>query len=229
MAFIKAVKSATTYANAAAAKAVQVEGGTIAQAGNIDTVSGAISNDISLRSMNAADDSNAENLGSRVVANGGVDGSTTDSVGVSGANGGATLAFFPNKADRTKADPQFVIKGVSTSLAGSATDVIRTPGSHYGSNNTRSQERVKIGDRLIGSKADEAFDNMARPSTEISPGRTKGSNAGNATTMVNPADGSSAVVSEIKSTRAVPGELIYMYGGKLAASGQYKSKETYES
>ena len=229
MAFIKAVKSATTYDNAAAAKAVQVEGGTIAQAGNIDTVSGAIKNDLAIRNMNAADDSNAENLGSRVVANGGVDGSTTDSVGVSGADGSANLAFFPAKANRTASDPQFVIRGVSSSLRGSATDVIRTPGSHYGSNNVRSQERTKISDRLIGSKADEAFDNMARPSTEIVPGRTKGSNAGDATTMVNPADGSAAVASEIKSTRAVPGELIYMYGGKLAASGEYKSKETYES
>lgn len=228
MAF-KSTTSVTTYANAAAMKAAQVEGGTIAQAGNIDTVSGAIKNDLALRSMNSADDSDSQNLGSRVVANAHEVLTTTDLVGVSGADGGATLAFFPAKADRTASKPGFVIRGVSTSLGGNNTDVIRTPGSHYGSNNVRSQERNKISDRLIGSKADEAFDNMARPSTEIVPGRTKGSNAGDATTMVNPADGSAAVASEIKSTRAVPGELVYMYGGKLAASGEYKSKETYES
>ena len=228
MAF-KSTTTATTYDNAAAMKAAQVEGGTIAQAGNIDTVSGAIKNDLAIRNMNSADDSDSQNMGSRVVANLHETLSTTDLVGVSGADGTANIAFFPAKADRTASDPQFVIRGVSSSLRGSATDVIRTPGSHYGSNNVRSQERTKISDRLVGDKSDEAFDTMARPSTEIVPGRTKGSNAGDSTTMVNPADGSAAVVSEIKSTRAVPGELVYMYGGKLAASGEYKSKETYES
>ena len=82
---------------------------------------------------------------------------------------------------------------------------------------------------MIGSKADEAFDVMARPSTEIVPGRTKGSNAGNATTMVNPADGSAAVANEIFPTRAVPGELTYHFGGLgKPTTDEYNAKDAYE-
>ena len=64
MAF-KSTTSSTTYANAKAAKDAQVEGGTVAQAGNVDTDTGVIKNDQSLINMNAADDSEATGPGSQ--------------------------------------------------------------------------------------------------------------------------------------------------------------------
>ena len=48
--------------------------------------------------------------------------------------------------------------------------------------------------------------------------------------MVNPADGSAAVASEIAPSQAVPGELTYFFGELNAATtDEYKAKNLRES
>ncbi len=48
--------------------------------------------------------------------------------------------------------------------------------------------------------------------------------------MVNPADGTAAVATEIFPTRALPGELTYHFGGLgKPTTDEYKAKDEYES
>ena len=117
---------------------------------------------------------------------------------------------------------------VTTSLGGNANTALKA-GAGAIESEAKEVARTKISDRLIGSKADEEFDITARPSTEIVPGRTKGSNAGNASTFVNPVDGTAAVSSEIFPKRDVPGELTYHFGGLAKpTTDEYKAKDSYE-
>jgi hypothetical protein len=233
MAF-KSTTSATTYANAKAMKDAQVEGGTIAQAGNLDVTEATgipdrpIKNQIALADMNADDDSDSLDQGSRVVSNDGTGASTTDRVGVAKAVTGGTLAFNPAPADRTASDPQFIIRGVSTSVGGVSNTVLHSAGSHYPSNNTRTQERIKIQDRVLGSGELLDINVEARPSTEIHPERTKSADVGDRLTFHDPEADSAATVSAQESTRAIPGKLTYMFGGKLAKKDQYKASDAYE-
>ena len=209
------------------------DGGTIIKAGNKASDS-PITNDLSVNTL--ADNLGERRIGSKVVANAGTGAATTDRVGVSGAIAanvadGAVLGF---NASAT----QWVMQGgnVTTTLAGSANTRLASPAreivnSDGGSNDVATKVgRTKITDRLIGSKADEAFDIYAVPSTNIVPGRTKGSNAGNASTMVNPADGTAAVAAEIAPSKALPGELTYHFGALGdPTTDEYKSKEAFEA
>ncbi len=200
-----------------------VDGGTIVQAGNIDTTLGPINNDLGINTL--ADNVGDRTIGSKVVSNDGTGAATTDRAGVDKAVSGGTLAFVP---DPTGARSEtFVIRTVTTKLS----DVANTAIQINGSIGVGQYDNIHgtIADRLIGSKADEAFDVLARPSTQIVPGRTKGSNAGNATTMVNPADGTAAVATEIFPTLALPGELTYHFGGLgKPTTDAYKAKNSNE-
>jgi len=199
-----------------------VDGGTIIKAGN-KVATSPITNDLSLDTL--ADNVGDRAVGSKVVANDGTGGATTDRVGVAKAVSGGTLAFAPDPTG-TRSET-FVIRTVTTKLSDVANTVLQVNGSV--GDGRYDNIHGTIADRLIGSKADEAFDTMARPSTQIVPGRTKGSNAGNATTMVNPADGSAAVANEIFPTLTLPGELTYHFGalGK-PTTDEYKAKNSNE-
>ena len=228
---LKSTTTSSTYANSARAKDSQVEGGTVAHGGDIDTTAGKFSggpikNQIKLDAMRS--DTQDETVGAKMVELTTNTAATTDRVGVTKAYSEGTFAY--NATENTTNGTTWVVRGgnVTQKLSGVSTDVLRQGAN--GAGLPEGTERTKISDRLIGSKADEAFDTMARPSTNIVPGRTKGSNAGDASTMVNPVDGSAAVVSEIKSTRAIPGELVYHFGGAGGPqTDDYKSKEVYES
>lgn len=181
-------------------------GGTAIGIGNTGVTP--LSNDLAI--MTIADDVGGV-IGSVVAANDGTGAATTDRVGVGKAVSGGTLAFNPNARDkRDDRSETWVMKSVTTKLS----DVANTAllGGTIGDGRYDNIHGT-IADRLIGSKADEAFDVLAVPSTQIVPGRTKGANAGDASTMVNPADGSAAVATEIFPTLAVPGELTYHFGG----------------
>jgi len=173
-------------------------------------------------------DDRGESFGSKVVANDGTGGSTTDRAGVTKAVSGGTLAY---QASAT----EWVVRGgnVSTTLGGVAnTQLIGGARDYSGQINDDATQvaRTKISDRLVGSKANEAFDIYARPSTNIVPGRTKGSNAGLPSVFVNPADGTDAVASEIAPSNAVPGELTYHFGAlAVATTDEYKAKDVAES
>ena len=72
---------------------------------------------------------------------------------------------------------------------------------------------------------------LAVPSTQRVPGRTKGSDAGSASTFAAPDTGGSASLTDasITPTRAVPGELTYHFGGVAKpTTDEYKAKDSFE-
>ena len=202
-----------------AAASVVNDGGTVVKGGNIASDS-PMTNGLGLNTL--ADDFGTS-FGSKVVAQA----DTGDKAGVDKAVSGGTLAYSAGATE-------WVIRGgnVSTTLGGVSNDVLAGAARDTGDLNDFATEaaRTKISDRLVGSKADEAFNMFARPSSAIVPGRTKGSNAGNVSTMVNPADGTAAVATEIAPSQAVPGELTYFFGELAAATtDEYKAKNVAES
>tara|TARA_Y100001938_G_C8070858_1_gene422968 strand:- start:385 stop:1077 length:693 start_codon:yes stop_codon:yes gene_type:complete len=221
-AFLAGTKGATFAQGFDFATSGVVDGGTVIQGGAI-VAGDPITNDLGI---NTIADKVSDSHGSKIVTNDGTGAATTDRVGVEKALSGGTLAF---NASAT----QWVMQGgnVTSTLSGASNDILRGGARDFnGDINDEANEvaRTKIKDRLIGSKADEAFDITARPSTQIVPGRTKGSNAGNATTLVNPADGSAAVASEIAASRSVPGELVYRTGAANPVQDDYKAKNANE-
>lgn len=206
-----------------------VQGGTVINAGNIDTTIGPIKNDLALTTI--ADNVGETVIGSKIVTNDGTGAVTTDRVGVEKALSAGTLAFTPDK-DGTRSEI-FIIRGVTTKLSNVAlsAESNRLVGNH-------NDGTVK--DWIYGniasnsgtfSNPNNTYDVLAAPSTDITPNFTHASDGVDGSfTFVNPADGSVAVTTEIFPTRAVPGELTYHHG---AAGGpttdEYKSKEAFES
>ena len=193
-----------------------VKGGNAASDGPVTKVLG----------VNDLADDRGESFGSKVVANDGTGAATTDRVGVAKALSGGTLAF---NASAT----QWVMQGgnVTSTLSGAANDVLRGGARDFnGDINDDAAEvaRVKVGDRLIGNYAAATFDVTARPSTQIVPGRSKGTGAGNAHAFQNTTDTTNAVTTEIAASRSVPGELIYQFGGATPKLDDYKAKNANE-
>jgi len=200
------------------AASVKNDGGTVVKGGGVASDS-PMTNSLGLNTL--ADDFGTS-FGSKVVAQA----DTGDKAGVAKAVSGGTLAYSAGATE-------WVIRGgnVSTTLGGVSNDVLAGAARDTGDLNDFATEaaRTKISDRLVGSKADEAFNMFARPSSDIVPGRTKGSNAGDPSTMVNPADGTAAVATEIAPSQAVPGELTYFFGELAAATtDEYKAKNVAE-
>lgn len=213
-----------TTGGAYSAASVRNNNGTIVKAGNVSS-DGPITKVLGLNDL--ADDK-GEAFGSKVVANDGTGASTTDRAGVAKAVSAGTLAY---QAGATN----WVVQGgnVTTTLGGVANTVLIGGARDYsGSINDDATEvaRTKISDKLVGSMSDVAFDIYAAPSTQIVPGRTKGTGAGNALAFVNPADGTAAVASEIAPSDAVPGELTYHFGSLGdPTTDDYKAKNVLES
>jgi hypothetical protein len=200
------------------AASVKNDGGTVVKGGGVASDS-PMTNSLGLNTL--ADDFGTS-FGSKVVAQA----DTGDKAGVAKAVSGGTLAYSAGATE-------WVIRGgnVSTTLGGVSNDVLAGAARDTGDLNDFATEaaRTKISDRLVGSKADEAFNMFARPSSAIVPGRTKGSNAGSVSTMVNPVDGTAAVATEIAPSQVVPGELTYFFGELAAATtDEYKAKNVAE-
>ena len=200
------------------AASVKNDGGTVVKGGGVASDS-PMTNSLGLNTL--ADDFGTS-FGSKVVAQA----DTGDKAGVAKAVSGGTLAYSAGATE-------WVIRGgnVSTTLGGVSNDVLAGAARDTGDLNDFATEaaRTKISDRLVGSKADEAFNIYARPSTVIVPGRTKGTGAGLPTTFINPADGTDAVATEIAPSQAVPGELTYFFGElAVATTDEYKAKNVAE-
>jgi len=206
-----------------------VNGGAIVMAGNKASDS-PVTKDMGLNTL--ADDRGAA-IGSVVVTNDGTGAATTDRAGVGKAVSGGTLAFNPNALDkRDDRSETWIMRGVTTKLSDVANTVLL--GGNVG-DGTYDNIHGTIADRKLGSDDDRAFDVLAVPSTQIVPGRTKGTGAGNANAFQNTTDTTVAVASEIFPTRAVPGELTYHFGGlgrptnaKDGTDVNYKAKDSNE-
>ena len=207
------------------------DGGTAIGIGNVDATVGPIKNDLAIATI--ADDFGAA-IGSKVVANAGTGGSTTDRVGVAKAVSGGTLAFQP--ATTGTRSEEWVIMGVSTKIGGVANSQLTSSRTH---NNGLIKQGVS--DQIIASQSgtfshpSATFDMLAVPSTQITPGFTNADidvtdSASVTMTLVNPADGAAAVAAEIYPSRTLPGELTYHFGsGGKPTTDSYKAKNTFES
>ena len=200
-----------------------VDGGAIVMAGNKASDS-PVTKDMGLNTL--ADDRGAA-IGSIVVSNDGTGAATTDRAGVAKAVSGGTLAFNPNALDkRDDRSETWVMRGVTTKLSDVANTVLL--GGNVG-DGTYDNIHGTIADRKLGSDDDRAHDILAVPSTQIVPGRTKGTGAGNANAFQNTTDTTVAEVAEVFPTRAVPGELTYHFGGLgKPTTDEYKAKDSNE-
>ena len=200
------------------------DGGTVIHGGS--NAAGVMTKNISLADI--ADDF-GESFGSKVVANDGTGSATTDRAGVqtargTGSGGTGTIGY---NATATK----WVVQGgnVTTTLNNAAnTKLIGGAADSEGMDATRSNvtsnnKRKKIGDTVI--------DILKNPTTTINGFVTSRTGAGDDVNMVRPSGAGDEAASdnEANTTRAVPGELTYMFGGKNPKQDQYKGKDTPES
>lgn len=197
-------------------------GGTIVNAGNV-ALNGPVTNVIGLNELHA----NAD-YGSKVVANDGTGGSTSDPAGVTKAMSSGTLAYFPSTV---AGERNFIMKSAGDSAAkinNVATNLLSVPGAEYAGVNRSSMHKI-VKTRRLGAYSDASFNILARPSTQVVPGRTKGTGAGNASNFVQ-MDGSTAASDDAATTtRAVPGELTYMFGAIVPLNDDYKARDSYEA
>ena len=195
------------------------DGGTVIHGGS--NAAGVMTKNLSLADI--ADDF-GESFGSKVVVNAGSGVNTTDRAGVSQARAGqaGTIAY---NATAT----QWVVQGgnVTTTLNNAAnTSLISAAADSNGANATRSNVTSNNKRKKIGVTDIDVY---AQPSTTINGFVTR-TGAGTNVNMVSPADGTSvANDNEANTTRAVPGELTYMFGGKNPKQDEYKAKDSPES
>ena len=208
-------------------------GGAVFAAGTVDTADSPVSSGLVRSAFSVGTD---DDYGARIVINNATaDGSTKDNTGIGTARGGqlasGTLAFNPNPANRTASDPQFIIRGVSTTVNGASNTTLQSRGSDYGGIDGRDGIGEMVTTRTIGTGP--TINVLAKPSTNINPAFTKGSNAGDSLTF-NSASGDSLANSATKSEeqrvgRSYGGGLRFMAGCKNPSSKTYKPRDTYES
>jgi hypothetical protein len=152
-----------------------------------------------------------------------------DHVGIKAANSAGEFGFTPKAADRSASDPQFIIRGVSTSVGGVSNTVLKSAGSKYAKNGLEKYGSQTVNKtKRLGKGA--VIDVLEPTSSGIAPFRTKGSGAGDAIVFITPSgDGTEvSAVANIKPTRSVPGELSYMQGGVIPKQDDYKSRDSNE-
>jgi hypothetical protein len=169
-------------------------------------------------------------IGSKVNINIGTGAATTDRVGVDHAiaSSGGTFAY---NAGATK----WVMQGgnVTTTLAGAANTALKSAAADSnGANATRDGISQTSSHRVVGSGITTSIDPLKAPSTTIKGYFTKGGDAGSSRNFIDPAvagGATNSADSAANPTRAIPGELTYMFGGKNPENKDYKSKEAPES
>ena len=223
--FLTGTTSAATVANGwTLADSGVVDGGTIIKAGN-KVATSPITNDLSINTL--ADNVGDRTVGSKVVSNDGTGAATTDRAGVGKAVSGGTLAFIP---DPTGARSEtFVIRTVTTKLSDVANTALQVNGTTGDGRYDNIHGTIAA---ASGNFAAGSYNVLAVPSTDITPNYTKDhetQDGGRAYTLINPADGSVAVASEIFPSLTLPGELTYHFGalGK-PTTDEYKAKNSNE-
>ena len=228
-----ATVQASDGSSAVTSTSTKNDGGTVVKGGN------PASDSPMTKNLNLNDLKTGSDYGSKVLANDGTGAATTDPHGVQKVKSGGTggLAYFP---DAQAGDRNFIIRAAGSEGAGKinndASTLLTSPGAENANVGVRGVSPIHgvIATRLLGSASDVAYDVLAVPSTQRVPGRTKGTGAGNASTFVNPADGTAAVSTEIFPTRAVPGELTFMFGAANptnvadSTDKDYKAKDSNE-
>ncbi len=202
--------------------------GTIFNAGNVAT-DGPVTSVVTLR--DAADDFGAS-YGSKVIASV-AGGATTDRVGVSGAVAGAIVDEVTSLGFNANAT-QWIMRGgnVTTTIGGVANTVLVSAGSDIAGAFTATRDSINQinSTRRLGTGGG-TFNMFAVPSDQITPGFTKGANAGDAQNFVAPSGtgGHASVDNAAAPTRSVPGELTYRFGAPNPTTDEYKPKNSGEA
>ncbi len=198
------------------------DGGTIVNAGNVSADS-RITKVIGVNELDTGSD-----YGSKVVAK---TGTSQDYAGVTTANSSSTggLAYFPNAQEGER---NFLFRAGGDScgkINNTSSTLLTVVGSEFGLR-TVNEIHATTGTRRLGAYSDTQFNVLARPSTSMVPGRTKGTGAGNASNFVKMDGSTAATDDEATPTRAVPGELTYHFGGLAQpTTGEYKARDSYEA
>ena len=204
-------------------------GGTVAHGGAITGVT----QSLDLNDINGDLDVSAR-YGSKVVAKTGAgSGNPTNATnpdGIQTSKGSGSLAYNRARGD----DMNWIIRAAGETNAGkinnSATTKLHIPAAHVDDNHGRHPLPV-VSTKKHGVRQIEV---TARPSTarhsEAGGSNWSGSHGG-ANVFTDSADDgiNPATLALVSDTRAIPGELTYMFGGKEPARSDYKSKESYES
>ena len=142
------------------------------------------------------------------------------------------LAYSPNAQ---AGERNFIIRGAGTNgdtneINNTASTVFATAGSEYRGVRKVNKVHATTGTVKLGANSDTTFDILAKPSTAMVPGRTKGTGAGSAQNFVQ-VDGATAATDDAASpTRSVPGELTYHFGGLAKpTTDEYKARNSYEA
>lgn len=158
---------------------------------------------------------------------------SADHYGVIKAKGTGSFAFYPNSQEGER---NFLIRNAGSAdgnnkVNNSVESSLATPGSEYASVGIRSVNAIHkvLSTSLLGSDADASFNVLARPSSAMVPGRTKGTGYGNDSNFTQ-ADGTGVATDDAASpTRSVPGELTYHFGGLAKpTTDEYKAIDSYE-
>lgn len=200
----------------------KINGGTLLHAGNVPA-GGPITRNVSLSEM--ADDQ-GQAFGSKVVAkeDGGV---YSDRTGIVKADGTSVTPGVTELGYKASRDEWVVMGGnVTTTLAGAAyTGLI---GGAAGPNPTRDFVAQLETTRDYGQVDVDVF---AMPSSGWNGWVTK-TGGGAEVEFIDPAVAGGSTASSdaaANTTMAVPGELTYMFGGKMPQSENYKAKDSAES
>ena len=178
-------------------------------------------------SINSLADNVGKAIGSKVIAKVGTGSQYTDRVGVSGAVPGSVTAgttVLGYKANST----EWVMKGgnVTVTLGGVASTTLH--GGRSGPKPDRDGINQIQRTRTLGTLD---IDVLARPSSGIASYVVK-TGGGTLKNFIDPAVAGGATTSADSAgapTRAVPGELVYMYGSILPKQDNYKAKDSFES
>lgn len=209
--------------NGAAPSVEKNNGGTVLGGGNISTT-GPMTKNLSINSLA---DNVGKAIGSKVIAKVGTGSQYTDRVGVSGAVPGSVTAgttVLGYKANST----EWVMKGgnVTVTLGGVANTTLI--GGQSGPKPDRDGINQIQRTRTNGTLD---IDVLARPSSGIASYVVK-TGGGTLKNFIDPAVAGGATTSADSAgapTRAVPGELVYMYGSILPKQDNYKAKDSFES
>lgn len=216
---------ATTKAHQTVTATVN-NGGTLLGAGNIGSDSAITVNKSLVEVADGGDD-----YGSKVVKKNNP--SSLDHAGVIEAKGlnNGTLAFFPNAQEGER---NFLVRGIGTEdgngeINNSASTVLLNGASEVQLRAVNTVHKT-VKTQQVGEYADRSFDVLAKPSKDMVPGRTLGTDAGTDSNFVQTDGATAASDDAASSTRAVPGELTYHFGGlAVPATDEYKARDSYEA
>lgn len=195
------------------------DGGTVVAAGTVPAGS-PVSKVLNVNELNTGSE-----YGSKVVVNTATGNGTSDPAGAIKARTSGTFAYYPSKEDRN-----FLIRAAGSTSAGKINNTSSTLLTVPGGVSTNGNTHKLTTTRRIGQYSNAVFNVLARPSTSVVPGRTRGTGAGSLVNYVEMDGVSPSQDDAASSTRSVPGELTYHFG-KLAApySDDYKAKDSFES